>query len=90
MTWPGLAMVIAPPHAHMQVLLAVRTGSPLIEAFGEPGDHGAVMTGMQGWGVRTPRAADVAAATCGLDGVMHMRKGMMFVMGAMSAIFATG
>jgi hypothetical protein len=36
-------------------------------AFAEPGVHGE-RTGRQGCGVSTPRAAAVAAATCGLAG----------------------
>jgi hypothetical protein len=30
-----------------------------------PGDHGLVKIGTHGWGVKTPWAADVAAATVG-------------------------
>jgi hypothetical protein len=43
---------------------------------------------MQGCGVSTPSAAEVAAATCGLVGVVHMPKGMTFVKGALSMIVA--
>lgn len=32
---------------------------------GDPGDHGAGITGMHGIGVKTPNAAAVAAATAG-------------------------
>ncbi len=39
----------------------VRTGTPPALTFVEPGVHGEVVTGMQGCGVRTPIAADVAA-----------------------------
>jgi hypothetical protein len=48
---------------------------------GAPGAHGAEVMGMQGCGVRTPNAADVAAATCGFDRVMHIPKGPMFTIG---------
>ena len=34
-----------------------------------PGLHGDDVAGMQGCGVNTPIAADVAAATCGFDGL---------------------
>ncbi len=62
----------------------------------EPGAQGAVVTGTHGAGVGvyTPRAAEVAAevaaATAGLDWVVHMRKGRMFFMGMLSMILAAG
>ncbi len=62
----------------------VNAGAPLIITVGEPGDHGDVVTGMHGCGVRTPNAADVAAATCGFDGVVHIPNGMMLTLGAKS------
>lgn len=46
--------------------------------------------GMQGWGVNTPKAAIVAAATCGLEGERHMANGMMFTMGLWSMMLAAG
>jgi len=39
-----------------------------------PGDQGPPMTGTQGAGVGVPMAAEVAAATAGLDCVVHMMK----------------
>lgn len=42
---------------------------------GEPGIQGAVVTGMQGIGVKTPNAAAVAEATVGFAGDEHMPKG---------------
>ena len=39
---------------------------------GDPGTQGDVVAGIQGCGVKTPRAAEVAAATCGLLRVVHM------------------
>src|SRR5262249_62256097 len=45
---------------------------------------------MQGIGVRTPRAAEVAAATAGFASEVHMPKGMMFTMGLLSMMFASG
>jgi hypothetical protein len=53
-----------------------------------PGAHGATITGMQGIGVKTPIAADVAEATVGFAKDLHMPKGMMFTMGAKSMILA--
>jgi hypothetical protein len=67
---------------HVEVL--VRAGTPPALTFGDPGVHGAVITGMHGCGVRTPAAADVAAATCGFDGVVHMPNGATFSIGAKS------
>jgi len=48
---------------------------------GEPTIHGAGVTGMQGIGVSTPIAADVAEATAGLARLVHIPKGMMFTIG---------
>ena len=82
--------MITPPHWHMSWLVLLRAGLLLIMTVGEPGAHGAVVTGMHGCGVNTPRAADVAAATCGFEGVLHMPKGMMFFIGTLSIIVAAG
>ena len=58
-------------------------------AVGPPGTHG-VVTGMHGIGVRTPSAAEVAAATVGLDSDMHTPKGGMFAIGLKSMMLAKG
>ena len=60
---PGAAIEMTPPHWHRQVQLALSAGWPLMSTVGEPGSHGAVVTGMHGCGVRVPMAAAVAAAT---------------------------
>src|SRR5215211_3926741 len=78
---PGAVTVMTPPHWHRQVQVELRAGWPLISTVGEPGIHGAVVTGMHGWGVSVPMAAAVAAATCGLLGVVHIPKGGMLAMG---------
>lgn len=57
---------------------------------GEPTIHGAGVTGTQGMGVKTPRAAAVAAATVGLDGELHIPKGIIFTSGLLSMILASG
>ena len=44
---------------------------PPICTFSDPGAQGLVITGRQGWGVSTPIAALVAAATWGFAGDMH-------------------
>ncbi len=59
-------------------------GELLIITVGAPGVHGAAITGMHGCGVKTPIAAAVAAATYGLEGVMHMPNGGMLAMGMLS------
>ena len=40
--------------------------------------HGALMIGIHGWGMSTPWAAPVAAATCGFASERHMPKGGIF------------
>ena len=57
---------------------------------GEPGVHGAGMTGMQGMGVSTPKAAVVAEATVGFAREVHMPNGRMLTIGTLSIIFAAG
>ncbi|MBP1703954.1 MAG: hypothetical protein H6Q38_3061 [Chloroflexi bacterium] len=57
---------------------------------GDPGDHGTVVTGTQGWGVSTPLAAEVAAATWGFERVLHIPKAMMFDIGILSITVAAG
>ena len=47
-----------------------------------------MVTGTQGCGVRTPPAADVAAATCGLDGERHIANGRMFTFALKSSTVA--
>lgn len=66
----------------MHFELLFRAGKLLIRTVGDPGNHGAGVTGMQGMGVRTPKAAVVAAATVGLAREEHMPNGGMFTMGA--------
>jgi hypothetical protein len=61
-----------------------------IRTVGEPGIHGAVVTGIQGIGVSTPIAAAVAAATVGFEGDWHMPKGIIFTKGLLSMILAIG
>lgn len=45
---------------------------------------------MQGMGVSTPKAADVAEATVGLSRERHIPKGMMFTMALLSMMLAWG
>src|SRR5438445_4520189 len=83
-------MVITPPHMQLQVEELVSAGWLPIITVGEPGAQGALVTGMQGWGVRTPMAAEVAAATWGLERLMHMPKVGMFIIGMWSMMLAAG
>jgi hypothetical protein len=55
-----------------------------------PGTQGAVVTGIQGIGVKTPNAAAVAEATSGFAIDMHMPKGMILVIGMWSMMLAAG
>ena len=65
LTVPGIVIVITPNqvHRHLDVLLSA--GILPIITVGEPGAHGAGMTGMQGAGVSTPAAAAVFLITSG-------------------------
>lgn len=75
-------------HIHLHVLFSA--GFPPTNTVGDPGAHGAAITGIQGIGVKTPKAAAVAAATCGFAMDVHIPKGMMFVIGMLSMIHAAG
>ena len=81
---------MTPPHIHMHVETAVSAGTFPTNTVGDPGTHGVAVTGMQGMGVKTPIAEAVAAATVGLEGVIHIPKGGIFTMGLKSIIVATG
>jgi hypothetical protein len=87
---PGATTSIIPPHIHISLELLLSPGIPPTRTVGEPGIHGAAVTGMQGIGVNTPSAAAVAAATVGFEGEVHMAKGMIFMNGLLSMILAIG
>jgi hypothetical protein len=74
----------------VQVEVLSRAGMLAITTLGAPGVQGVVVFGMQGCGVNTPKAAVVAAATCGFIGVEHMPNGMMLTIGLKSWIVASG
>jgi hypothetical protein len=65
----------------MHLLELFNAGSESINTVGDPGTHGAGMTGTQGMGVSTPSAAAVAAATMGFARELHIPNGGMFMMG---------
>ncbi len=71
---------MTPPMLQEQVLLLLSAGWPRTVTVGEPGAQGPAVAGTQGVG--TPAAAEVS--------MLHVPKGMMFVMGTMSMMFATG
>ena len=52
--------------------------------------HGAVVTGIQGMGVKTPEAAAVADATDGFAIELHIAKGIIFTIGTLSMMLAMG
>jgi hypothetical protein len=79
---PGFTIVITPPQVHIHLELLLRAGKLLMWTVGEPGTQGAGMTGKQGIGVSTPRAAAVALATVGLAKDVHMPKGGILTIGA--------
>ena len=81
---PSVVNVICPPHMQRFWHVRVRAGCPCTITCILPGIHGAVMAGMQGIGVSTPMAAEVAAATVGLAIEEHMPKGMMLTIGVKS------
>lgn len=87
---PGRMTPIIPPQMHMHFEESFSAGILPTSTVGDPGTHGAAMTGIQGIGVSTPIAAAVAAATVGLARELHMQKGCMFTMGLLSMIFAIG
>src|SRR3546814_259573 len=75
-------------HMHLQVLSSV--GRLPSSTVGAPGTHGDVVARMQGIGVSTPIAAEVAEATVGFASEVHMPNGMMFSIGTWSMIVAAG
>jgi len=86
----GATIWITPPQLHINFELFCKAGIPPTNTVGEPGAHGAAVTGTHGIGVSTPSAAAVAAATCGLAGQLHMPNGITLTMGALSMIVAAG
>lgn len=56
-------LIMPPPFPHTRVLSLVRHGCPLTNTPGFMGVQAPAGTNTQGWGVSTPMAAAVAAAT---------------------------
>ncbi len=78
---PGTETVTTPPHMHMHICVLSSAGLLPISTVGAPVTQGDVVAGMHGIGVSTPEAAEVADATVGLDGVMHIPNGRTFTIG---------
>lgn len=87
---PGSTKLMTPAHMHMSVDVLSSVGMSASSTVGAPGTQGATVIGMHGIGVRTPMAAAVAAATIGFAGDMHTPNGMMFTIGILSMMLASG
>lgn len=74
----------------MIISVAVTTGIAPSNTFGAVGIQGATGIGIHGIGVRTPKAAAVAAATIGFAGLIHNPNGATFAIGAIAIILAAG
>jgi hypothetical protein len=83
-------MLITPPHIQFKVQELFSAGILPIITVALPGTQGATVMGIQGIGVSTPKAAVVAAATVGLAKDEHMANGMIFTMGILSIMLASG
>lgn len=81
---------ITPAQLHISLELLLRAGMFATSTVEEPGAQGAAMTGMQGMGVNTPKAAAVADATDGFAIELHIAKGMIFTIGTLSMMLAMG
>ena len=75
---------------HINLELSLRAGWLATSTVGEPGAQGAVVIGMHGIGVKTPKAAAVADATVGFAIEVHITKGIMFNIGTLSMMLAIG
>lgn len=85
---PGLIICITPPYAHISFEELLSAGIFATRTVGQPGTHGAGITGVQGMGVNTPSAAAVAEATAGLAIELHIPKGSMLTKGMLSIMLA--
>jgi hypothetical protein len=81
---------MTPPKLHMHFDELFRAGILDTSTVGDPGAHGAAVTGIQGIGVRAPSAAAVALTTAGLPMELHIPKGRIFTIGLLSMMLAIG
>ena len=86
----GLVIEITPPQLQLHMEELFNAGWPPSITVAAPGAQGATVTGIQGIGVKTPKAAAVAEATVGFEGDMHMPNGGMFTVGLLSMMLAAG
>jgi hypothetical protein len=75
---------------HISLDESFSAGKLPINTVGAPTTHGAGVTGIQGMGVNTPKAAAVAAATMGLAIDEHTPNGGMLAIGMLSMMVAAG
>jgi hypothetical protein len=87
---PAKLIEITPAHKQLHLEESFKAGMLPIITVAEPGAQGVTVLGMQGIGVKTPKAAEVAAATVGLANELHIPKVGMFAKGWWSMIFAAG
>jgi hypothetical protein len=81
---------ITPNQVHINLDVLFKVGNVPSKTNGFPGTQGATVTGIQGMGVKTPRAAAVAAITAGFVGAEHMPNGTILTIGLLSIILAAG
>ena len=81
---------MTPAQLHISLLELLSAGLFAISTVGLPGIQGADVTGIHGHGVSTPAAAEVAAATVGFERDVHIPKGIIFTIGLLSIILASG
>jgi hypothetical protein len=78
------------PHSHFSFAEEVKIGEIPTITFGFSDIQGSGVTGIQGTGVGTPKAAAVAAINSGLMGEWHIPNDGIFNSGLRTIIFATG
>jgi hypothetical protein len=77
---------MSPAYEQFNIQLASSIGMPPKKTEADPGLHGPAGAGMHGMGVRTPRAAAVAAATAGFARLIQTPKEGTFSIGMISVI----
>lgn len=87
---PGIVTDMTPPQTHIALSPITMPGPLPTMTVGQLGIQGEVTTGIQGIGVKTPKAAAVAAAVVGFAREEHIPNGIIFITGAKSIMPATG
>ena len=82
-------MLICPAHVQIALQLLSRVGKPPVKTAELPVIQGDTVIGMQGMGVKTPKAAAVAAATVGFAILLHIPKVGMSAIGVKFMIVPT-